>query len=550
MGTRLLLRADLTALANTLRHKQARRDLGGTLVSLVCVALGGVVAGGRLVLSEPVLAAVDQAPELVTPLLLGALLLVPMLFAVSMGFGDARRLLFGSQTTELLLTAPVPRSAIVSRAWLYSLLRQTVILLALGWPAVWGLVLKTNLGVGAALAYPLLAVLLLAPCTAAVVMLVVALRRWAGGSGQRIAVNVIGGLVGIGLALLAGAGLITQSTGEQSLADGLLAFDSTAGGVDVPGRLLAWAGEVLAVQPADFAMLALPLLALPLLAFAKTWLSVAYERGLTIRTTKSSGRHGRIRRWPHSTMPSIRRKDMLAAFKVHTSIAALGLFTAVAVMLERSTMFGGSGELVASGPAPVAAMLGMFNAWIVLLMVYACVQGASWLSDETSHYDLIACAPIDRRALLLGKLPGIAAPYLWLLLVVAVSAGTSRDAGLLGTLGFGAIALPALLAVIGLILLIGSVPILQGPTDSSGHAWRLVVLGMAAMALCIGLMKTGYTVRSDLFNHFAQIDGAQLDLTGYALLRGGTLWGGALLIFALGWFVARRNLDKLLAPRA
>lgn len=177
MSTRLLIQADLQTLSNLLRRSDARKQLGGYLVSLACVAAGGLAAGGRLAVSESVLAALDSAPQIVAPPLLGACLLLPLLFAVGMGLADARQSLFGTQASELLLCAPIDRGAIVMRAWLRCVVTQMLLLLALGWPALWGLARSSSLGAGPALAYPVLGLWLLAPAVAAQLLLTTLLRR-------------------------------------------------------------------------------------------------------------------------------------------------------------------------------------------------------------------------------------------------------------------------------------------------------------------------------------------------------------------------------------
>ena len=355
------------------------------------------------------------------------------------------------------------------------------------------------------------------------------------------------------LALLAGAGLITHSEGERALAEGLAAMQSPPVLLDAPGRLLAWTGGVVEPRVADVLLLLLPLLAVPLLLGVRAWLPAAWESGLNVSATSTTSRSpagaAKRRRWPAGVGASLQRKDLLAALRVHTNIGALGLFTAVAVIFVTSQPFDSPGLLADTAPPSVSQMLLLLNGWFILVMLVASVRGASWISDETSHYDLIAAAPLDRRALLWGKLPGMAAPFVWLLVVVLITARAVLGADAAGLAGFVGIAVPSLLATLGLALAVGSFPWLQGATDSGGHARRVVIMGAAVIALFMGLMKAGFVVRSDLFHHYNGSPGRELDLAAYALRCFGLLWGGAAALFAVGLAVAHRNLERLLAPR-
>lgn len=531
MGLITLTRPDRLAVANALRLPAARATLKGTAITLGCLALGGVVVGGRFLVAEPMLAALAEAPGVVAPLILAASLVVPLAVTAGLGLTEARRALFGSRAAELLLVAPVGRGALVLRAWLVGSVRLLAVQLALAWP--------------------LLAAVLLLPVSATCVLAAVVLRRWASGPRLRLAVNLVGGLAGLALALLAGAGLVTQLPGQEALGESLAAADGKLPWLlAAGGRLLAWCAGLLPLVPGDLALLALPLVAAPLLALAAAWIGPAWEAGLVAGGGRGRGRGAAgpgATRWPTGLIASVARKDLLAQLKAKGNLGALGFLLAVAVLAVGSS--GPAEHLGDDPPAHVALVLGLFNPWLMLVMLLACLQGGTLLDDEAAHADLLALAPVDRGRLLLAKLPGFVAPHLLVLVATLGAAVSLHDAGgaALGLLL--AVTLPILAGTLGLLLAVGTLPALNLPAgDDATQMRRVLLVGAVVVGLCLGLMTLGFEVRSDVFHHL-NTPGRQLDVTPWLAWRGGGLWlaGGGL--FIAGVAAARRNLERLLTAR-
>jgi hypothetical protein len=289
-----------------------------------------------------------------------------------------------------------------------------------------------------------------------------------------------------------------------------------------------------------------PLACWPLLTLAGRGVGQAWEQGLVVAGKTAAPRQGHAR-WPTALIASVGRKDFLAIATQRSGLAGLGFFLAVTVL---ATATGGPDEhLGDNAPAHVALSMGLFNTWLLLVMVLSCLQGGTLLEAEAAHLDLLACAPIDRGALLQAKLLPFALPHLLILVAFVGTAVTRHQADGLALSLLLMLTLPVTAAALGVIVGLGTLPWLNGkPGDDGAQVRRVLVLGGAIAGLCFTLLQLAFSVRSDVFHHL-NTDGRQLNVTPYVAQRAGLLWVGGLALLWAGLALGRRNMRALLAPK-
>jgi hypothetical protein len=531
-----LLRPDLLAVGNAFARRDGRKTLGLALLGYASFALVGVLIGGRLLGSKPVLDLLRESPDEVAAALLAVALWVPLVLVTPVALAECQVLLFTSPAAELLLVAPVSRTAIVARAlartWWTTILLQCLLAL----PAIARCCGPELLNHGVLAAYPAVSAALLLPACAAMIATSVVILRFASSPRLKLVVNVVGVVVGILLTVAVAMGFVAGRRTQRHFARELEGAELPEWML-WPGACLARAAGVDAPGPAWWLALGAPLLALPFALFAAWLYPAAFERRLVAggRRVRRSGAQRRW--WPGSVTASVAWKDLLVTLQTKANIAGFAFLGAIAVAFVASDLARGRQT---PGLAPeLATVLGLATAWQVMLIMVATLQGIGLFSDEARQLDLLSTAPVARRALLRGKAPLLLLPHAFLLAVFAIAAPTVRGASLGATALFVAVAVPITLLALGSIVAVGSLPAAnRGLSEAPGTAPAKILLTLVAavapgIAVIVGLVK----VRPVLADADA---GALMLALAWAV-------GGA--VAALGWWLAGRNLERLLGPR-
>lgn len=559
-----LLAADLRALRNLFEVAQGRRLLATHALGYLCYGLAGLFAGGRLLASDPVRAALLRAPEVAAPAMHSLLLLLPIAAAAALTWVEARRKLFSEPLGVLLRVAPVLPMHIVLRALAVCASLSWVLALAIGWPSVALLASGGLFGFAAVALYPVLSACVTLGLAGLSLCLVVLLRRFMAGQRAMLALNAVGALVAIVLVLVAASGFSAGDRAEAGLARFLErpATLSVLGWLAAPGQLLARAGGhacSASALDAGLQLLVWPLLTLLGVALACGVYPSSAERGLAHGADAPRGRPGSAAGWPSGpgrVAASFRKKDMIVVTRERASLVAfafLGVWAAWSAGVGELV----STELAADLPASCSQGLALASKWTLFVGVLGCLQGMSFLDDELAQRELLATSPCAASRLLAGKLPSLVLPQAWvaIVLVLAASFGSGVEGGAL--LVFGLLAPPIAAGALAVVVGIGSHPALlqRGSAPASSKKSEPVLIKVlfvtaGVFGLAFAELRGLVELRALGYEHFssaaAALDEAAfwrrfaLIVAGFWVLAGGLLVGA--------WLAGRRHVAQLLGP--
>ena len=255
-------------------------------------------------------------------------------------------------------------------------------------------------------------------------------------------------------------------------------------------------------------------------------------------------------RWPASLAAVVRNKEFAQVLQQPGALISFLVFgVLVFALTKQQVMVGG----ILGNPRlpPEVAQLGALCAqWFlaVLLVLYA-HMGRLVLWDS-GQWSLFVGAPVAPRALLRGKLVAIGVFLLWPLLLVAGS-----GAQLLGveapTLSvFAGIALGGTLAALGVLAVVGTLPLLMRPDDGGQivQGGRSFLAALVLVLVFQLVMAPGVVAWSWLVEHVTATRGRAADSWQWApwLVAAALAYG--LLVAALGVWIGGRNFRRLLQP--
>ncbi len=483
-----LLLADLRALANLATTRLGRRSLFGTGVGLVLLAT----------ISWWFAATVLDHPQLQWRLLrgrdgaqlqglLGYGLMACPLVATWLGLSLAQRQLFEAPELMLWRQAPMPgwrgplqvfvRASFLSSCWACALAGPFLVAVMLrnGAPR-WSLAVLPLAIAGATV--PLLGTLL---------AIQIVLQRFFAGRWLRLVLAGSGALASVGFSTWLLLTLFrAPSTRAQAVAAVGAAPESLPWTVDLGAEALAAATQD-TLAPRAIGGIALWLLAV----FCGFRLTAqlharAHERHLAAEPPLWRSRGPR---WPAHAAATVRNKEFAQVLQQPGALVSFLVFGVLVFALARQKVLVGAALDNPSIPLEVAQFGGLCGLWFlaVLLVLYA-HMGRLVLWDS-AQWPLYVAAPVAPGALLRGKLVAIGAFLLWPLLLVAAAGAVVfgiDGAVLLAFLGTG---LGGTLAAVGVLAVVGTLPLLMRP-DDSGQVVQGGRSFLAALVLVVAFQLT------------------------------------------------------------
>lgn len=545
-----LLRADLRVLANLVTRASGRRVLVGAGIGFLLL---GMLSWwfAQAILEHPYLLAElnrRSGGEEVHGLLGYGLLACPMV-ATWLGLAQAQRQLF--EAPELLLWRLMPRDSVngpvqvllrasfVSACWAAALAGPFVTAILLGRAAPWWAFALLPIAIVGATT-PLLAVFLAVQ---------IVLMRFFAGRWLRLCTAIVGALASVGFSTWLLLSLLAapqqRAVDLQNIAAAPQRLPWT---VDVGAELLAAAarGE-LAVRALVglLGWLAMTFFAFRLVARLH---STALERHLAAEPPLLRSR----RRWPAALHATVRNKELAQLLQQPGAVIGFLVFAVLVFALckQRVLVAGilGNTDL----PAEVTQTAAMLALWFtaVLLVLYAHMgRLALW---DGAQWPLYMASPAQPFAILRGKLTAVFLFLLWPLLLIATAGVTLLAVEANTLLVFLGIAIGGTFAALGVLAVVGTLPLLMRP-DSGGQIQQGGRSFFAALLLVLGFELT---VAPAMFGWLYVTHHAR-DLDQGLPLATALQWAPWLVLAALGYgalcllfggWIASRNYRKLLSP--
>lgn len=548
-AARMLLRADLQALANLALRRDGRRLAFGSIVALSVLALLSWFLG-QAVLGSPMVLEL-LAPGESEPLrgLLGYALMPATVVAGWLGLALAQRQLFDAPELPLWQSAPL-------RPWRapsQGLIRATF--LALLWSAALALPLVCLLLASAqahALAWALLPLAILAallPLLTSVLTVQIVLVRFFAGRVLQIVLTIVAALA----SFLFTAFLLTSVlTSEQAQAQRLI---EQASRPELPW-MVATGGRLLAAATRGTLDLgALLQIGGWVLGSLLLFLLTCRLHPAAVERHQRAGRptFGSLRAfgWPSRPTASIRRKEFAQLLQQPGSLLGLLVFALLVFVLAREQVLI-RGILAQNVLAtPVRHLLAMAALWfLAVLMVLYAHMGRLVLWDGP-QWGLYLSAPARPAALLAGKLQAIWLLLGWPLLVVLGIGRQLLGADWPALLTFAAIGLAGNTVALGVVAVIGTAPLLMRPDAGGQLAQGHRSLG-AALLLVLAF-ELAVSPAFVAWVWFAQQQSRsslrRLELATLAPWAIGGAWALAVVVGGLGCWLGTRNYRRLLTAR-
>lgn len=543
-----LLLADLRALVNLATTRLGRRSLFGTGVGLLLLAT----------ISWWFAATVLDHPQLQWRLLrgrdgqhlqglLGYGLMACPLVATWLGLSLAQRQLFEAPELMLWRQAPIAGSSGPLQVFVRASFLSTCWASALAGPFLVAVMLRHGAPRWSLAMLPLAIAGATVPLLGTLLATQVVLQRFFAGRWLRLVLASSGALASVGFSTWLLLTLFrTPGTRAQAVAAIGESPQSLPWTVDLGAELLA------AATDGTLASRALGGIAMWLLATFSAFRLVAllhpraHERHLAAEPPLLRGRG---QRWPSHAAATVRNKELAQVLQQPGALMSFLVFGVLVFALARQKVLVGGVLDNPSIPLEVAQFGGLCGLWFlaVLLVLYA-HMGRLVLWDS-SQWPLYVAAPVAPGALLRGKLVAIGAFLLWPMLLVAAAGAMvfAIDGPVLLT--FLGTALGGTLAALGVLAVIGTLPLLMRP-DDSGHVVQGGRSFLAALVLVVAFQLT-------------MLPGAlawSLVVVPNSEHRNGPPWqfapwlvaaaiGYGALVAGLGGWIGARNFRRLLQPR-
>lgn len=543
-----LLLADLRALANLTSTRLGRRSLFGTGIGLLLLATISWWFAAT-VLDHPRLRWTllsGHAGEQLQGLLGYGLMACPLV-ATWLGLSLAQRQLFEAPELLLWRQAPMPswcgplqvfvRASFLSTCWAGALAGPflVAVLLRHGAPR-WSLAVLPLAIAGATV--PLLGTLLATQ---------VVLQRFFAGRWLRLVLAGGSALASVGFSTWLLLTLFRAPDARaQSVAAVGAAPQSLPWTVDLGAEVLAAASRgALAWQP---------LLGLTL------WLLASFSgfRLVSLLHARAHERHlaaeppllrHRGQRWPSHAAATVRNKEFAQVLQQPGALLSFVVFGVLVFALANKHVLIGSVIDNPSLPPEVAQFGGLCALWFlaVLLVLYA-HMGRLVLWDS-AQWSLYVAAPVAPWSLLRGKLTAIFVFLLWPMLLVAAAGAVLFAIEGPVLLTFLGTAVGGTLAALGVLAVIGTLPLLMRP-DDGGHVAQGGRSFLAALVLVVAFQLTmapGALAWSlVVVPNSEHRNGAPWQYAPWVV---GAAVGYGLLVAAVGSVIGARNFRRLLQPR-
>ncbi|MEO6593281.1 MAG: hypothetical protein ABIP94_00850 [Planctomycetota bacterium] len=547
-----MLGSDLRALRNLFRTREGHALLIGQVVVLLCVALGALAFTGMLLgrglVHDAVRAHLDGN---VVRALHAVVLLLPVLFTGAIGTLPFRGELYTACHVPALLTAPVSSLAIVQRAFVRSLLGWSVFGAACVVPVTLKLADGLPWRASPALAFAAMvgATSMLAPLLACQLLLRVAAVRWcSGGRARRVLL-----LANAALFLVATLALVLGFVRGEDVAAAMAGWFS--GGAGLP-----WILEAPASLPAAAAGFAQdwPRLLSPLLLFACSVppllvAAAVYRSSYDVfcaSAVRTDVARARSRSWPEAPLWSLLAKLRAETVRVSSNLAGHAFLATVLVLLLAQGME--RPEFEAKAPIVLREMFFLLAVWQGLALLMASLSFLNVIGNEQRQIALLTTSPLARRTMLRAKLIAVALPFSMMLLITMTCAPLVAGVGMVAVGAFSIVALPLLLYLLGVLLAVGTWPQFICVHDDMPLANNMrsvvpvLVIGACGVVPLVLQGKVRSGLVASYYGHgvFAPHDGRTVAL--WLLLA---TWVFGIAVFAIGYRIAVRNTEKLLAAQ-
>jgi hypothetical protein len=545
-----LLLADVRALAGLPRTAAGRRVLAASGGGLLLLGLLSWWFANALLDQPGLVVALHDASDgrSQAALCAHALTACPMV-AAWLGLALAQRTLFEAPELALWRLAPLPPWRPALQALLRAGFAATLWALAIAGP---GLVAVLRRGPAPAWAYaltPLAVVAATLPTLAASLATQLLIVRFLAGRWLRLLLVVFAAAGSIGFSTWLMLALFGK---PHDHARDVVAF--AAGERATPWSVGPAAALLAAAARGELDLRALRDLALWLLAtFAGFRLvgrahPAACERHLAAELPAWRRGGGR---WPAGLAANVLRKEFAQVAQQPGALVGFLVFAVlVFAMCQRRVLV--AGVLAApSLPADVAAFAALMAWWFlaVLLVLYAHMgRIAQW---DGPQWALWQCAPAAPGAILRGKMLAVLALLSWPLLLVAFAGVAVLDARADVVLAYAATALGGSGVALGVLTIVGTIPVLVRHDGDGGSlqggkglvAALLLVVGMQVAAL--PALYAWHRLGEHAADHGLALDDAWRAAPAMigAALAYGAAWCG------FGWLVGSWNFARLLRPR-
>ena len=545
-----LLAADLQVLANTVRHRAARRLLFGTLSGLLMMATLVWLVASELVAHDDLLARLHQATGGGSRLgLLGYGLMACPVAATWLGLSLAQRQLFETPELPLWRAAPQPGW----RAPLQVLLRASFATLcwatALAAPFVVAVLRRADAPALAYLLLPLAILVASVPLLATLLAGQIVVVRFFAGRLLRLATTGVAALASLGFSIWLILGLLAPGRDRDTALVAVAGAPRQPWTIGTASRLLDAAAEGRLDGLALAQLLGWLAAALAIYLAAALLHPRACERQ---REAETGHRRARARSWPTALTATIRRKEFAVVLQQPGAALGFLVFGALVFVLMREQVL--VARLLADRrlPRDLALYGALLEQWFVAVLLVLYAHMGRLVLWDGPQWSLYVAAPPRPAALLRGKLTAIGTFLMWPLLLVATFGVQLYGAGLATTAAFVATAGAGTLIALGVLAALGTWPYLIRPDEAgqSAQGGRSLVGAMLLVLtfeLAVAPAMVGWLwLATQGRQHVLSTDG----LRAWAPPVVAAAWGYALLVAGLGFAVGVRNLGRLLRPRA
>lgn len=253
-------------------------------------------------------------------------------------------------------------------------------------------------------------------------------------------------------------------------------------------------------------------------------------------------------RWPASAARTVRNKELAQVLQQPGALVSFLVFGVLVFALSRQQVLVGSLLGDRSLPAEFAVYGALCGLWFlaVLLVLYA-HMGRLVLWDS-AQWSLYVVSPVAPGTLLRGKLVAIGLLLLWPLLLVGAAGVAVLGAEGRVLLAYAGTAVGGTLAALGVLAVVGTLPMLLRP-DPDGRTAPGGRSFVAALVLVVAFQAT-MVPAVFAWSVYVVPTAERLDELGWNELGGlvAAAVGYGALVVLLGGLVGSRNLRRLLRP--
>lgn len=548
-----MLRSDLCALRNLFATREGIRVVVAQTIVLACIASGSLAMAGLLLGRREVRDAVRAHLDGDVVRTLHALvMLLPLLFVAASGTASFRSELYSASHVPGLLVAPVSSLAIVLRAFVRSLFGWSMFAVAAVLPPTLRLAdgLPWPASPPLALAAIVATVSLLAPLLACQLLLRVVIVRWGSGARLRWILQAVNVAVFFTITLTLVFGFVRGKEVAAATASWLGTAPSLPWILDAPASLAA----AVAGYPQNPARLLSPLLLLALCVPPLLAAAAIYRRSYDVYCSSTNATvvaRARSRVWPETPLRSLLAKVRAETVRVGSNLGGYVFLATLLVLILAQGMT--LHEFEARVPIAVRETFFLLANWHGLALLVATVSFLGVVGSEQKQITLLSTSPLPRKVIVHARLVAVSLPFVAILLVTAICGPLIAGVGLSAVAGFLAVAPALLLYLLGVILAVGTWPRFIRVHDDMPLANNLrsiapvMVIGMCGVLSLVLQVKARAGVVASYYGHgvFAPHDGGTV-----AVWLVVTTWVVGAAVFAIGYRLAIRNTERLLAAQA